>query len=246
MVKTIAHLSDLHIGRSTAHHVAAVSLCDALLAHKVDQVLVTGDITHHGLVSEFNQFTEIFQDLLSSNKMFLVPGNHDRLGDDVSLKIMAGNKVSVFNDQGLHIISIDSTGSHNRAWVSVHGVIGPEDVENVGQMLDQARDHDLVVVLLHHHLLPLPEDTFWERLVAWLGWQFTLELRNGKDLIKTLIGRCDLILHGHRHIPRERYFAEFGRDLLICNAGSSTAMKKFRLFTHENGKLISAPVWISV
>src|SRR4051794_20379448 len=32
----------------------------------------------------------------------------------------------------------------------------------------------LTAVLLHHHPLPLPEDSLHERLASWLGWPQTL------------------------------------------------------------------------
>ena len=61
----------------------------------------------------------------------------------------------------------------------------------------------LTVILLHHHVLPLPEESFPERLATRLGWPHAAELALGAELVSRVQGRCDLILHGHRHVPRE-------------------------------------------
>ena len=43
----------------------------------LDQLLVTGDLTHIGLPSEFEQARNWLQDLGDADKIALVPGNHD-------------------------------------------------------------------------------------------------------------------------------------------------------------------------
>ena len=54
---------------------------DALLAdiatRSLDQVVVTGDLTHVGLPSEFRQARDWLERLGSADQVTLVPGNHD-------------------------------------------------------------------------------------------------------------------------------------------------------------------------
>ena len=66
----------------------------------------------------------------------------------------------------------------------------------------------------------------------------------GAELVQRVQGRCDLILHGHRHVPREFDLGTpRGRGLRIYNSGSSTEMGRFRVFSHAAGRLTGAPVW---
>ena len=44
---------------------------------QVDQLLVTGDLTHIGLPSEFEQARDWLRQLGDASKVALVPGNHD-------------------------------------------------------------------------------------------------------------------------------------------------------------------------
>jgi DNA repair exonuclease SbcCD nuclease subunit len=80
--RALAHVSDLHVGRDARTDAAAGRVCEALLAADVDQVLVTGDVTHRGLGTELADFERIFAPL--RDRMVVAPGNHDRMGDDVA------------------------------------------------------------------------------------------------------------------------------------------------------------------
>jgi 3',5'-cyclic AMP phosphodiesterase CpdA len=73
----IAHLSDTHIDsepRSIERTRAVVRYLEDL-PYDLDAVLVTGDITDHGLPSEYEQARRLFS---SRHPMMLCPGNHDR------------------------------------------------------------------------------------------------------------------------------------------------------------------------
>jgi 3',5'-cyclic-AMP phosphodiesterase len=64
VAKALAHISDLHIGRDAKTDAAVVTLRDALLAADVDQVLLTGDVTHRGRRAEFRAFERLAGALL--------------------------------------------------------------------------------------------------------------------------------------------------------------------------------------
>src|SRR5262249_20026162 len=118
-IRTLAHLSDLHLG-IPAFDRAAEDICRALLARDVEHVVVTGDITHRGRRNELEHFRRTFAPLFESNRMTLVPGNHDRWNDDVSADIMPGNeRVDVIIGEGLYLVRADSSGPHNHNfWIS--------------------------------------------------------------------------------------------------------------------------------
>jgi 3',5'-cyclic-AMP phosphodiesterase len=242
--QTLAHLSDLHIGRGPANDAHAQHLCRALLQAEVDHVVVTGDLTHRGRVSEWSRFREIFAPLLEGGRMTLIPGNHDRLGDDLGDRIMAGARVQTQSLPGLFLLRLNSTGPHNRSWLTGHGMVTDDDIAAVEQALGAAPDGALVVLLLHHHPTPLPDDHVMERLSSLMGWKFTLELDAGAALLARLRQRCDLVLHGHRHKPAARTDHDGARPLRVFNAGSSTELRRACVFTHCSGRL-SAPLrWV--
>lgn len=225
----IAHVSDLHIGRDAATEQAVEQLAGALSTSGADAVLVSGDVTHRGSLDELARFEALFRPLLESGRMVVVPGNHDRLGDDAASTIMARQRVDTWSRPGLHVVRIDSTAPHNRRLLRSHGRVTPEDLVDVDRALAEAPAGAVVAVVLHHHLLPLPEDLFIERVAGYLGLPFTDELAAGARLLELLRGRCDLVLHGHRHRPSEVVLDATGaRPLRVVNAGSTTELQRAR------------------
>ncbi len=245
-MRTLVHVSDLHLGKSPETEQRAVAIRDALISAQADHVVVTGDLTHRGRNSELALFWKIFAPLAAQGRLTIVPGNHDRLGDDLAESIQAGPRVAVSEAPGLHLVRFDSTGSHNRAWLAGHGAMTDEDVTDISRAVASAAPGALVAVLLHHHVLPLPADHAAERLVSWLGWPYADELERGAALLGSLRGRCDLVLHGHRHAPQTAtFFQEDQRPVAIFNAGSSTELGRVRVFAHRQGRVLGTPAWLS-
>lgn len=243
--RKLAHVSDLHIGRSVESDTRAERLVRAMVDARIDHCVVTGDVTHRGRKRELARFEETFAPLRRTGRLTVIPGNHDRLGDDVGEAIMAGDRVQTKVAPGLFMILVNSTGEHNRSWLHGHGQLDEADLDLVDAVLPQAPPNHLIVLMLHHHPLQLPEDRPVERLSSWMGWRFTHELERGRELLARIRGRCDLVLHGHRHTPCERQpFADDARALRVFNAGSSTELGRASIFTHVAGSLVSEPTWL--
>ena len=241
--RTIAHVSDLHVGRDAATDRAAVLLRDALLAGQVDDVLLTGDVTHRGRREELATFERIFAPL--RDRLLVVPGNHDRLGDDVAGRFMHG-RVEVERRPGLHVVRADSTAPHNRALLDGHGVLSGDDMDRIDRAVAAAPAGALVVLMLHHHLLPLPPEGIGERLSNLLGWPNAAELPRGRELLLRLRYRCDAVLHGHRHVASETVLgAREGRPVRVMNAGATTELGRVRVLTHAEGRVLSQ-AWLHV
>jgi 3',5'-cyclic-AMP phosphodiesterase len=242
-MRTLAHLSDLHIG-IPAHDRAAEDLCRALLEESIEHVVVTGDITHRGRKSELERFQRIFAPLHEQNRITLVPGNHDRWNDDVSSDIMS-DRVDVIVGEGLYLVRADSSGPQNRTFFISHGSVDEQMIHDICVAFDRAPERNLRALLLHHHLLPQPEETAAERFAAFIGWPHVAELDLAGMLLTHLRGRCDLVLHGHRHVPHARILHQHdARPLHIYNAGSSTALGRVRVFHHAGGELLATPAWL--
>jgi 3',5'-cyclic AMP phosphodiesterase CpdA len=246
--RTLAHVSDLHLGRSPAEEVRSAQLCRALVDVGVDHVLVTGDVTNRGRLRELAAFERAFAPLLEAGAVTVIPGNHDRLGDDLGDTLMPGERVQVAEADGLHIVRVNSTGDHNRSWIAGHGALGQADLDAVDAALDVAPADKLVVIAVHHHVLPLPEEHVAERLSSFFGWPFTAELERGRELLDRVRGRCGLVLHGHRHVPRGVRVSGADGDtagtVQVFNAGSSTELGGVRVFEHAGGELVCDPWWL--
>jgi 3',5'-cyclic-AMP phosphodiesterase len=243
--RRLAHLSDLHLGRDAATQARAQGLVEALLRDRIDHVIVTGDVTHRGLAREHELFRHIFAPLDEGGRLTVVPGNHDRLGDDLREVLMPGPRVQLEMHPGLWIVRLDSTGPHNRRWLHGHGIITPHDIERVQALLAAAPTGCVRVLALHHHPIELPQDSSIEALVAWLGFPFASELELGPQLLEGVAASCDLILHGHRHATSAvAVHAGGGAVVRLYNAGSSTSLGRVRVFEHEAGRLVAPPAWL--
>ena len=236
MTRTLAHLSDLHLGRSEDDAATLRALVSALVEARVDQVVVTGDVTHRGRLEELSDFRRLTAPI--ADRLTVVPGNHDRLGEDAGRFLMRG-RVAVERRDGLHLVRLDSTAPHNRRLIDSHGGLSVQDLDAAAEAVAAAAPGDLVAVLLHHHVHPLPGDDLWERLSDWVGLPWTAELAAGRALMERIAGRCDLVLHGHRHVPAELVLRrDLARPVRVVNAGSSASLGRARLFTHAAGRLV--------
>jgi 3',5'-cyclic-AMP phosphodiesterase len=237
VTRTIAHISDLHVGRDADADAAAAALARALLDERVDDVLLTGDVTDHGRSEELATFERAFAPLAS--RLVVVPGNHDRLGGDAAQALMPGPRVQVELRPGLFVIRLDSTAPHNRRLLDSHGELTPRTFAEVEHAVAGAPRGALVALMLHHHLLPLPADHLGERLASMLGWPNAAELDLGRALVDRLRDRCDLVLHGHRHAASELVLLpRSGRALHVLNAGSTPELGRVRLVTHDAGRIV--------
>jgi 3',5'-cyclic-AMP phosphodiesterase len=248
-MSTLAHLSDLHLGASESHDWAAAELVCALLREQVDHVVVTGDVTHAGTEREYLRFQRLFAPLLLEGRLTVVPGNHDCGADDVAARMLPeGKRVDVEETSDLYLVRIDSTAPHNReASYRSHGDVCARVLADVDAALAGAPPEKLCALLMHHHPVHLPEESFVERFATFMGWPHASELALGEDLLRLALGRCDLALHGHRHVPRELHIAaESTRPLRVFNAGSSTQLRRFRVFEQREGALLGEPSWVSL
>lgn len=238
----LAHLSDLHLGERPEHEASARALVQSLQREGVDHVVVTGDITHSGHVDEYALWREVFDPLLREQKVTVVPGNHDRIGDEVAALLSDELRVSVDGREGLFMVCIDSTAPHNKTSFRSHGDLCEKMLVAVDEALELAPRGWTSVLLLHHHLLPMPVEGIGEWFAERFGWPHAAELPLGAELLRRVQGRVDLALHGHKHVPLERVL-EGPRPLRVANAGASTVLRAYRVFEHS-GPRVEPGQWV--
>src|SRR5579864_5599071 len=115
---------------------------------------------------------------------------------------MDGRRVAAEQWGELYLVRVDSTGPHNRAFLRSDGDMSPAVLAQIDLALRNAPRGSRVALALHHHVVRLPEENVWERLATLLGLPNAREIPLSAELLQTLRGRCDLVLHGHRHVPR--------------------------------------------
>ncbi len=241
-MRSIAHLSDLHLGAPGA--AAAFQHCVEQLRRE-DLVVVTGDLTHRGRAPELALFQRLAAPLIDEGRLVALPGNHDQGSGQVVQHLMGGARVDVVRRAGCSVVRIDSTSPHNKIFFMAHGSLCEQVLAQVDRALEDMPVDHLVIVALHHHVVPLPPETGWEWLSETCRWPLAAELPLGLQLLKVLRGRCDLVLHGHRHVPRQfELDPDSPRPLRVYNAGSTTELNAFRRFTLTGTRAVSEPSWV--
>jgi Icc protein len=239
-IRTLAHLSDLHLG-VRGREVGAREACERLLELDVDRVVVTGDITHSGRAAELALFRAIFAPLIRAGRLIAIPGNHDRMNDDLRRALMPEGRVCVERHAEVAVVKVDSTSPANRSPITSQGALDESDRNAIEDAVSPRSEDRLVVVALHHHLMPLPAQDLVERFATWMGTRWAAEVEGGSGLLDRLRGQIDLVLHGHRHVPGEQTpYEHLPRPVRIHNAGATTVQGRFRVFTHAAGRILGS------
>ena len=207
---------------------------------------MTGDITNRGQRSEWERFRRAFAPLRELGRLTVVPGNHDRLNEDVGATMMAAGRVVVESHPGLHLVLFDSTGPHNRSLLASHG-----------QMSAGGRGR--------HHRRPstAPRAMRWPcscytttwcpcptttppsaSSPGWAGararsWRWAASCWRPCAAAATWC--CTAT--GTTRSPCRSTPTSSG-PLSLFNAGSSTELGHVRLFVHRRGRLAAPPVWM--
>jgi Icc protein len=242
-VKRIVHISDLHLGRNRETDDSAARLAGELIGSNVDCVVVTGNLTHNGRRDEWTLFQDLFARLIRQQRLVAVPGERDRLGDDLGWAIMPGPRVQTASRAGLHVVRVNSTAGRSGG----RAALDDADLKAIDVALDAAPLDSVSVVALHHDLVRLPARHGFGRLTSWVDYSMAPVLGRGAELLKRVEGRCDLVLHGRRSDPRGTSVAGGARPLSMFNAGSSTELGHAYVFSHDRaGGLRSGAMWLDV
>ena len=199
----LVQISDLHCGpmfrkkslRSAIKEINALS---------PDVVLVTGDLTENGLISEFQTASKELKKL-KAEKILYVSGNHDYRSTGYLLfkEFFPFSQVTEINDV---VITILSSARPDRD----DGEVGHRQNLWLESTLEKYKDK-VKIVAIHHHIIPVP-DTGADQIT----------IVDAGDVLRSLIkSKVNLVLCGHRHRPW-RWKIE---DMLVVHAGSVSCEK---------------------
>lgn len=195
----------------------------------LDQILITGDLTHLGLPHEFRQVRQ-WLDSLNHPAVAVVPGNHDsyvptpwattyrlwqpyfgRDGDDHSLSSLDEVFPTLTVRGQVAFIGI-STARPMAPFIAA-GKVGSQQLEKLAKLLKDCGEKDLFrVVFLHHP--PLPGHEKWRKAL----W-------DGNAFLQVIESRgAELVLHGHSHKASVHQMTSAGREIPVIGVSSASAL----------------------
>jgi len=168
----------------------------------LEQLLVTGDLTHVGLPMEFRQALQWLQQLGPPRDVLVIPGNHDASvatpwADSFALwqDYMASDCACVTEDglfpswrvRGETAFIGLSTACPKPPFMAT-GTVSAQQLARLPGLLDRARQQGLFrVVHLHHS--PLPGKEVWRK-----------RLTNAAQVLQIIVAHgAELVLYGHGH-----------------------------------------------
>lgn len=199
--RALGYLSWRHKRRFEHRREVLDALQRDLALEEIDQLLVTGDLTHIGLPREFEQARDWLQQLGEPSRVALVPGNHDACvaapwHDTFALwrDYMASDHD---NGEQTHFPSLRVRGAIAFIGLSTAcpkpplmatGTLGQEQLSRLPSMLQSTADEGLFRVVYLHHCPVTGQEKWRKRLTDAAEIQSLLEQHG-----------AELVLHGHGH-----------------------------------------------
>ena len=179
----LIHISDIHCGPMFRLDVFR-SAVKEINAMSPDVVLVTGDLTENGLISEFEKVAKELKKI-KTGKMIYVSGNHDyrSTGYLIFQKLFPFLQITEIRDV---VITILGSARPDRD----DGEVGHRQNSWLERTLEKYNDK-FKIIAIHHHVIPVPDTGADQITVIDAG-----------DVLRSLTkSKADLVLCGHRHRP---------------------------------------------
>jgi 3',5'-cyclic AMP phosphodiesterase CpdA len=203
VVMLIVQISDVHCG-PMFNYGSFRTAVDEINALSPDVVVVTGDITENGILSEFKMAADEFKRLKAKNVIY-ISGNHDYRSTGYLLfkQFFPFNQVTEIGDAAIIVLSSARPDRDD-------GEVGHRQNLWLENTLEHYKDR-LKIVAIHHHIIPVP-DTGADQIT----------IVDAGDVLRSLVkAGADLVLCGHRHRPW-RWRIE---DMQVIHAGSVSCEK---------------------
>ena len=205
----IVQLSDIHVGSQFQEEVFE-KVIDEVNSLKADAVIITGDLTNEGLVSEYKKCRDLISKL-DVEKIISVSGNHDyrNTGYLIFKKFFPFQSVNELNDDVVLVTLGTARPDRNEGEVGYRQTLWLERTM-------KKYEKKIKILAMHHHLIGIP-DTGSERVT----------ILDAGDVLRTILDtNVDLVLCGHKHRPWVWNF----NNLSIVNAGTTSSDRMRGLF----------------
>jgi 3',5'-cyclic AMP phosphodiesterase CpdA len=214
-MRTILHVSDIHMGRIDPSLVG--TLASTIRRVAPDLVAISGDFTQRARNSEFLQARQFIDSL--QRPVLVVPGNHDVPLWNVARRFLtplarytrhiSSNLEPVVEDEEMIVVGVNTA----RSWTWGEGRINEAQVDAIVRRLATVAP-EKVRVIVTHHPFDLPPGVGEQRLLG----------RAHMAMARLAAANADLFLSGHLHLSHithsaERYRIE-GHSALIVQAGT--------------------------
>ncbi len=211
----IAHISDMHCGHEFQPSIFEQAARE-INNLDPDVVVVTGDLTDSGLLSQYREARKRL-DGLNCKNVVVTSGNHDYRSTGYLLFKQAFRFRRTAMIDGTMMIVVGTARPERD-----EGEIGHRQVVWLQQTLKRYKSKCRVVIM-HHHLVQVP-DTGPD----------TIPIIDAGDALRALIGsKADLVLGGHRHRP----WMWNVQELPILHAGSVSS-ERLRGFFHNSYNIV--------
>jgi len=221
-MRTIAHLSDLHFGRTDPKLLEP--LRRSLFELQPNLVVVSGDLTQRARARQFRE-ARAYLDTLPKPQL-VVPGNHDVPLYDVVrrfvsplgryTKIVSADLAPVFMDDELAVVGVNTA----RSLVFKGGRINEKQVAHIRETLCDLHD-GMTKVVVSHHPFDVPKESSEEDQIVG---------RARKALEKLSGCGADIFLSGHLHASHVGHTADryriAGLSALVIQAGTALSTRE--------------------
>ncbi len=205
----IVQLSDIHVGSQFREEIFE-KVIDEVNALKPDTVVITGDLTNEGLVSEYEKCKDLVSKL-NVDKVIAISGNHDyrNTGYLVFKKYFPFQTINELSEDVVLVTLGTARPDRNE------GEVGYRQTLWLERTMKKYEDK-ITILAMHHHLIGIP-DTGSERVT----------ILDAGDVLRTILDtKVDLVLCGHKHRPWIWRF----NNLSIVNAGTASSDRMRGLF----------------
>ena len=185
-------------------------MIDEVNSLKPDAVILTGDLTNEGLVSEYEKCRDLISKI-DVEKIISVSGNHDyrNTGYLIFKKFFPFQTVNELNDDVVLVTLGTARPDRNEGEVGYRQTLWLERTM-------RKYEKKIKILAMHHHLIGIP-DTGSERVT----------ILDAGDVLRTILDtNVDLVLCGHKHRPWVWNF----NNLSIVNAGTTSSDRMRGLF----------------
>ena len=263
----LKHLFEATLRNSNVRLLRAVQ---ALEDAKVDAVVVTGDVTDDGAGWEIVEAA--FARWRERGRLFAVPGNHDLylfplrgsgrprpthatkraawqgFASRVGLELHdSGAWWKVVPEADTVLVGLDSCARPQRRFFRHNGAVGPGQLAFLREIgkTDAFRRARHRLVLLHHHVVPLPHGV-GKRAPSEIGMRLD-DARSAAEVFDEV--GITAVLHGHRHVSEQRQpagsnFTIFASPSLTlgCRSGDDPSFWRIELGDRMHATRVRVPV----